>query len=223
MKDRKIYFYKLTVDAGTAPCVDDNLLSLAICKPMLRRTAGEGDIIIGFAGNELDRNNRLIYAAEVTIRLEDGAYFRDRKYSHRKDCIYEWNDNAYKIKKNVNFHSTQKDLERDLGKAPVYKRANVLLSKKFNYYGCGPTLDYSEVIHKAVTTLKRGHRISHSASLRKELEKLIEKEKLRSASVLGKPHHSATHAIPRNDDNCGVVCSPCPPPPTGHQKTRARE
>lgn len=32
----KIYFYKLTADNGGAPCVQDGLLSLAICKPMIR-------------------------------------------------------------------------------------------------------------------------------------------------------------------------------------------
>jgi len=35
----KIYFYKLTCDDGGAPCVQDGLLSLAICKPMIRSTA----------------------------------------------------------------------------------------------------------------------------------------------------------------------------------------
>jgi hypothetical protein len=32
-------FYKLTADNGGAPCVRYGLLSLAICKPMIRKTA----------------------------------------------------------------------------------------------------------------------------------------------------------------------------------------
>jgi hypothetical protein len=31
----RIYFYKLTADNGGAPCVEDGLLSLAICKPAI--------------------------------------------------------------------------------------------------------------------------------------------------------------------------------------------
>jgi Nucleotide modification associated domain 2 len=41
------YFYKLTADNGGAPCVRYGLLSLAICKPMIRKTAKEGDLIFG--------------------------------------------------------------------------------------------------------------------------------------------------------------------------------
>ena len=40
----RIYFYKLTTDNGGAPCVQDNLLSLAICKPMIRMAAQVGDL-----------------------------------------------------------------------------------------------------------------------------------------------------------------------------------
>jgi Nucleotide modification associated domain 2 len=46
-----IYFYKLTADNGGAPCVRHGLLSLAICKPMIRKTAEEGDLTFGFAAN----------------------------------------------------------------------------------------------------------------------------------------------------------------------------
>ena len=53
-----IYFYKLTADNGGAPCVRYGLLSLAICKPMIRKTAKEGDLVFGFAANSLHRYNR---------------------------------------------------------------------------------------------------------------------------------------------------------------------
>ncbi len=46
----KFYFYKMTVDDGGAPCVQDGLLTLAICKPTVRRVAPEGSVIIAFAG-----------------------------------------------------------------------------------------------------------------------------------------------------------------------------
>ncbi|SFN54073.1 Nmad2 family putative nucleotide modification protein [Dokdonella immobilis] len=43
----RIYVYKLTNDDGGAPCVEDELLSLCICKPRIRSVAIEGDVLIG--------------------------------------------------------------------------------------------------------------------------------------------------------------------------------
>jgi hypothetical protein len=86
----KIYVYKLTVDSGGAPCVERGVLSLAICKPMIRRTAEVGDLIFGFAASSLSRDNRLIYVARVTDTKRNGAYFRDKRFARRGDCVYEW-------------------------------------------------------------------------------------------------------------------------------------
>ena len=63
-----IYVYKIVADNGGAPCVRNNLLSLAICKPKIRRTAGKGSFIFGFGGKEY--KERLIYIARVTAKLE---------------------------------------------------------------------------------------------------------------------------------------------------------
>jgi hypothetical protein len=41
----------MTVNEGGAPCVQDGLLTLAIYKPAIRRTAPEGSVIIAFAGD----------------------------------------------------------------------------------------------------------------------------------------------------------------------------
>ncbi len=45
-----IYVYKMTADNGGAPCVHRRLLSLAICKPKIRKAANRGDLIFGFGG-----------------------------------------------------------------------------------------------------------------------------------------------------------------------------
>src|SRR4051812_12448525 len=120
----KIYFYKLTVDDGGAPCVTPALLSLAICKPMIRSTADEEDIIIGFAANSLHADIRLIYVARVTKKLRNGEYFKLPEYTARGDCIYEWRDGKFKIREGAKHHGSDADLERDLGKRPTYPRTN---------------------------------------------------------------------------------------------------
>ena len=81
-----IYVYKIVADIGGAPCVKNNLLSLAICKPKIRKTAAKGSIVFGFGGK--DYEERLIYIAKVTAKLQGDAYYRQRKYARRPDCIY---------------------------------------------------------------------------------------------------------------------------------------
>ena len=84
---RRIYCYKLTTDSGGAPCVDGGqLLSLAICKPMIRQTCSQGSYIIGFGGKGL--RERLLYVAKITGIAEN--YYRSRKYAGRGDQIYRW-------------------------------------------------------------------------------------------------------------------------------------
>jgi hypothetical protein len=62
-----IYVYKMVADNGGAPCVFRNLLSLAICKPKIRKSAKKGALIFGFGGK--DYQERLIYIAHVTSKL----------------------------------------------------------------------------------------------------------------------------------------------------------
>jgi hypothetical protein len=127
-----IYFYKLTSDDGGAPCVTGDLLSLAICKPMIRSTAEKGDLIFGFAADSLHKDNRLIYAACVTDKLRDGKYYKDAEYAKQSDCIYRYKDGRYFWKPGSLFYDLG-DLEHDLSRYPEYQRANVLLSEDFRY------------------------------------------------------------------------------------------
>ena len=65
---RPIHVYKMMTHNGGAPCVHDDLLSLAICKPKIRKAAPIGSLIFGF-GKAL--GGRLIYTARVTGELID--------------------------------------------------------------------------------------------------------------------------------------------------------
>jgi len=85
-----LFVYRLTTDDGGAPCVVNGLLSLAICKPMIRKKAKPGDLIFGFAANSLHSDNRLIYVARVAKAIPGGDYYRQRQYAGRPDRIYKW-------------------------------------------------------------------------------------------------------------------------------------
>jgi Nucleotide modification associated domain 2 len=136
-----IYFYKLTTDNGGAPCVQYGLLSLAICKPMIRKAAAEGDLIFGFAANSLHPDNRLIYIARVTKKLCCGEYYKRNRYSRRRDCIYSLSRTRFVWKRKAAYHEPQA-VTHDLGTHPEYARADVLLSRDFRYFGAAGTDEY---------------------------------------------------------------------------------
>jgi hypothetical protein len=197
-----IYFYKMTTDNGGAPCVHKSVLSLSICKPKIRRTAKVGDLVFGFGGKELEE--RLIYAAFVTKKLEGGAYYKERRYCKRPDCIYRSVRGRAKIKTNAQFHSEGEQLNKDVGK--LFKKADVLLSKDFRYLGAKGTTKYQKRYKNltvALDILGQGHRVNHRNKVRKELcqlAKALWKEKPQrrvkpSDSELSQPCNRGTRPV----------------------------
>src|SRR5258708_3774762 len=89
MHEPKVYFYKVTVDDGIAPCPQDGLLTLGVCKPAIRRTAQAGDYLVGIGSNDW-YPDKLIYIARTDEPIFGPDYYR-RNGSHwrRHDCIYE--------------------------------------------------------------------------------------------------------------------------------------
>ena len=114
----RTYFYKLTTDDGGAPCVKDGLLSLAICKPMIRSTANKGDLIFGFAANSLHSDNRLLYIARVTDKLINGLYYITGKFARREDCIYQKHGDRFEWRPG-SLHHGEGDLVHDWGDIPI--------------------------------------------------------------------------------------------------------
>lgn len=107
-ENRRFYLYKMTADNGGAPCVQEGLLTLAICEPSIRRVAPEGSVIIGFAGHCLSgdgyEDNSIVYAAVVSRRLADGEYYSRRQYARRPDCIYRRAGKRFARKARAVFH-----------------------------------------------------------------------------------------------------------------------
>jgi hypothetical protein len=171
----------MTVDNGGAPCVQDGLLTLAICKPTIRRVAPEGSVIIAFAGECMKRDgymdNCVMYAAVVSRRVPNRDYYSERRYAHRRDCIYKRSGGRFARKAGAKFHHGPGDLEHDLGVPPLYPNA-VLLSdgaKSFRYFGTQCPVQYKKRfprLRKLVEQLTEGHRVNHDPELYKELLRL---------------------------------------------------
>lgn len=128
----QIYVCKIVADNGGAPCVWEGLLSLALCKPQIRKSAKEKDVVFGFGGK--DYGERLIYVAEITRKPKVGEYYRQKKFADRPDCIYS--EDAVGIpqrKSTAKYHKDTDERKRDIGMK--FESAYVLLRK---------TLDISE-------------------------------------------------------------------------------
>lgn len=156
-----IYVYKMVTDNGGAPCVSGGLLTLAICKPMIRKMAKLNSLVFGFGGK--DYKDKLIYIAVVTGKLPKEEYYSEPEYAQRPDCIYEVTNGKPKIKSNARFHKGGDQLEHDVGFR--FERAFVLLSTDFRYLGKKGNVDYQkrfQQVAELVNKMKRGHRVNHS-------------------------------------------------------------
>ena len=116
---------------------------------------------------------RLIYIAKVTAKLQGDAYYRQRKYARRPDCIYRVENGRAVRKASAKYHFKSDERKKDVG--TCFERAYVLLSNDFRYLGRKGTDDYKKrypKIGRLIEDLTRGHRRHHSATLRKELTAL---------------------------------------------------
>lgn len=178
MRGVRQFVYKVMYDSGGAPCVADGWLSLAICKPQIRRTARPGDRLWGFGGNNDDPPNRLIFVGDVSMRVGDGDYYRLNEFADRPDAIYRWSPDAELVPRDdARFHTDVNDHVRgkDIGTYPEYANANVLVCDDYRYFGHRADDAWKADCPKladAVERLGQGHLVRHEPSVEDELDRL---------------------------------------------------
>lgn len=90
-----VYGYKMTHDTGFAPNPFHGMLTLATCKPRIRKCAKEGYWISGWTSNEVydkeykkhnfsDDTQKLIYLAKVKKVITFKEYWEGKDYSLKK-------------------------------------------------------------------------------------------------------------------------------------------
>lgn len=111
----KIRLYKMTTDKRFAPNPYCGVLTLATCKPGIRRAAEIGEWIAGFSSKALDKSEsgeeKLIYIARVDAKLSFGEYYKAYPQKRPTHCYY--GDNIYKPNK-----GTYDVLDNPFHKAP---------------------------------------------------------------------------------------------------------
>lgn len=146
-QNMRLFSYKLTNDSGFAPNPFFETLTLATCKPQMRRSKRVGDWIAGFTskalcGDEVGQE-RLIYLMQVTDKIRMADYFSHPDFQDkipnlsREEFVYQAGDNIYKPMANdfiqlENRNHVAHDKIRDLS------GGFVLVSTKFYYFGENP-------------------------------------------------------------------------------------
>ncbi len=142
----KLYSYIVVNDTGFAPNPFWGFCTLADCKPVIRRTADNGDWVVGLSPKA--NGNKIIFAMEVNEILSFAKYFNDKRFKKKtpdfkkKLVIYKSGDNIYqplsngKFKQIQSMHSKNKSTTENLNtKKSDLSGENVLISTNFFYFG----------------------------------------------------------------------------------------
>jgi hypothetical protein len=140
-----IYAHKVTDDNGGAPCVQDGILTQAICIPEIRYTdkngrripAQNGDILVGIGGENIGKG-RLIYVAKITKVIGPGSdHYDDPANRDRRDCVYKRGKNGEPVHRGPAWNHYKKNVKirrpKDVGRN--WQNARVLISTDFRYLG----------------------------------------------------------------------------------------
>ena len=142
----RLYSYKMSHDNRFAPNPLFGVLTLATCKPQLRKNAKVGDWIAGWTSSHIAHTptpvgeERLIYLAKVSEKLTFAEYWEKYPvkrpvYTDDTSVLERYGDNIYKpveggFEQIRNVHHTDKNMAKDL------RGQYVLVCSEFYYFSC---------------------------------------------------------------------------------------
>jgi len=109
----RFYRYVLADDNGTAPCPQDGILTLATCKPVIRRAARPGDLIAAFAPSPFPQG-MLAYAGRALEVVEWPEYVGRHAYPGRNDAVYAFLLNGQVARLRMGYHPNERQMIQDL-------------------------------------------------------------------------------------------------------------
>jgi hypothetical protein len=154
MENIRLFAYKMTHDTGFAPNPFHAMLTLANCKPCIRKYKKTGDWIAGFTSRELNGDDvgkeKLVYLMKVTGKIPYNEYWNNPLYKLKKPNLQssqvtaKTGDNIYKPN-NINAE-LYTDFEQIPNKNHYDEEAKildisgkyVLISECFYYFGSKP-------------------------------------------------------------------------------------
>lgn len=146
----RIYRYILTSDTGMAPCIDAGMVSLATCKPVIRRCAGSGDWVIGFLASPAP-SGMVAWAGRVSRSVPIADY--EREFRGRSDAVYRETPGGLFRRLRRDYHAQPGQMETDLsGPALLFDPASTW------YFGDRPQMLPDALSHLAAHG--QGHRVN---------------------------------------------------------------
>lgn len=146
----RAYIYTVKRDYGFAPNPFHGMLTLATCKPGIRKSARVGDYIIGHSDKA--SGNKLIYMMKVSETMTYDEYWNDPRFFCKRpvmngslvklygDNIYHHNESGVMVQEDSH-HSNEDGTENRYNMSRDTKSNKVLISKDFFYFG-GLMIDY---------------------------------------------------------------------------------
>ncbi len=199
----RVFSYIVAYDSGYSPNPFHGFCTLACCKPVIRRHAQVGDIIIGLTPKA--RGHRLVYAMRVAERLTFDQYWHDPRFRPKRPRMssasaVDWSgDNHYEPIGNGRFkqrpsrhshddgaedrHAMSHDLGADRGNP-------VLVGTDYAYFGTKARRLPDEFSFLAV---RRGHRSTFTKEQVRFVCKLLD--------GLSQGVHASPHLWPGVDDS----------------------
>ncbi len=176
----RVFAYILAHDGGFAPNPFHGVLTLACCKPAIRRTARPGDWVIGITPKRL--GHRLAYAMQVAEVLPMADYFdaprfaaKKPDWSGRRGRMARCGDNCYRLLADGQYevlpsaHNPRNEsvtvrANRDL------RGRNVLVAKRYVYHGGDAAAIPAEL---AFMIPGRGHRARFTETQVEAIERFV--------------------------------------------------
>ncbi|QPB42753.1 Nmad2 family putative nucleotide modification protein [Rodentibacter haemolyticus] len=146
--------YVIPYDYGFAPNPYGGYLTLATCKPNIRKSACIGDIIAATGSCSGSYKDRLIYVGEISEIINIDKYFKDPRFEikkpNNKNLLSISGDNIYYKERDI-WRRIPSKFHDDSHIAHDLKSDNVLICKNFWYFGNkAPEIpkEFKEIIKK---------------------------------------------------------------------------
>lgn len=188
-----VYSYRLAYFGGTAPCYDNGVFSLAICKRDMRRVIGQqisagkkSNIwVVAINGRGVEKDftyDQINYIARIDRVETFATYFE--KNTKRSDCIYEKSEEGlyesqgirFKHKDSVAIHQEKYLCDRDWDIQHIKSENFVLISNTFTFMDSKDTSDkIKQIIGNENLAKSQGHKkVSITLKNEEQLLNIIE-------------------------------------------------
>jgi Nucleotide modification associated domain 2 len=209
----KLFTYIIPVDDGAAPNPFHGVCSLAICKPVIRRTAEVGDWVVGLGSRRAPSGNlekHVVYAMNVDrkISLQDYDLFALRNLKGKipnfsgKDSNERLGDCIYDFSKGVSSPRLRRSVHKNENIKTDLSGKYVLLSRHFFYFGSLAKrlpLNLETIVHQG-----QGHRKITDQITIARFEEWIQTHDL---GVTGQPDFKVQWGSNSVNSSCRVKCA----------------